>query len=656
MLIDNLASSYVVRKKQPQNKQRIQRYSSVDTVSFSGAVKPQRKNIISVLMNKIRYAVPPKKVHIIDTSREHFLVKTKINPAWGKEPFLFFSFRDQEQTIRDLYSKKLGIPVDYKSKWLDYLARMNEEADGFVGGVYDAAEHDKLHYAIYYKDTGKWDDNYGRGYEVNPSKITKEAISFDKKAHGNPLSRIIRQGEVKGRVVVSDSLQSLSSTLPKSNEPIIAVVEDFSSKDHAESSWNLPLNVRGVIFTNTTLNTLAHNAAYMGAQVDTSAVLYDDKKIKALQKMSGQFVSLKVEELGIKWSKTEPISIQTSDVSRPKVKIPEIVTSDRLLTSSEYEAHLVGPKAYNLRQLEEMKKKGQLKDVEIPTSFVIPCGIFDKTLAANPEKAAEVAQKLQEVERFSDPNDVREKLKEVRGVIRNMALHERSINIPAEIETDITNLKEKLGMGQRIIVRSSYNGEDAKGYSAAGLYDSFPYSGKPSLFFTTMFDAVKAVWASKWNHRAYASRKENNIPHSIVKPSVIVQDLVDADFGFTIYTKDPSSKGNKLLIQMHPKDSADPYIIRYDRDSKKIEVEQIARKPRKIYLNKNGRVVGAEPINNPVKSKQFQEVLKKVCKAAEEVEKNFGTAQDIEGGIKLGQDGQTNASQIYFWQTRDQMF
>jgi len=195
------------------------------------------------------------------------------------------------------------------------------------------------------------------------------------------------------------------------------------------------------------------------------------------------------------------------------------------------------------------------------------------------------------------------------------------------------------------MVRSSYNGEDVKDYSAAGLYSSYESMNNDYLN-----EIIKLVWESKWNPMAYYSRLEHGIDHEKIRPTVIVQDYVDADYTFTLYTKDPE-KDDSLLIEMNTKKSIDPYIIRYNRKDDTVNVESIARYGRKIKLDENQKIIHADPINDPVKKdeKEWMPLLKKICHAALEVEQEFKAPQDIEGGIKF-EDGKP---QIYFWQTRD---
>jgi alpha-glucan,water dikinase len=53
--------------------------------------------------------------------------------------------------------------------------------------------------------------------------------------------------------------------------------------------------------------------------------------------------------------------------------------------------------------------------------------------------------------------------------------------------------------------------------------------------------AIKGVWASKWNERAYLSRKTWGIPHGDLYMAVLVQEVVDSEYAFVIHTVNPFS-------------------------------------------------------------------------------------------------------------------
>ncbi len=55
---------------------------------------------------------------------------------------------------------------------------------------------------------------------------------------------------------------------------------------------------------------------------------------------------------------------------------------------------------------------------------------------------------------------------------------------------------------------------------------------------------IKLVWGSKWNERAYLSRKANGIPDEYLIMAVLVQRVVEADYSFVIHTVNPFTNNN----------------------------------------------------------------------------------------------------------------
>jgi len=74
--------------------------------------------------------------------------------------------------------------------------------------------------------------------------------------------------------------------------------------------------------------------------------------------------------------------------------------------------------------------------------------------------------------------------------------------------------------GQRLRFRSSSNTEDLAEFSGAGLYDSLawePEDGRDGVE-----DALRAVWASLWNPRAYDEREAYRVEQSAVAMGVLI--------------------------------------------------------------------------------------------------------------------------------------
>src|SRR5437773_11000675 len=88
---------------------------------------------------------------------------------------------------------------------------------------------------------------------------------------------------------------------------------------------------------------------------------------------------------------------------------------------------------------------------------------------------------------------------------------------------------------ERVAVRSSATAEDLPGASFAGQQDSYlDVSGEESLL-----DAIRRCWASLWNERAVAYRRDNGVDDTMVSLAVVVQEMVDAYAAGDLFTADP---------------------------------------------------------------------------------------------------------------------
>jgi phosphoenolpyruvate synthase/pyruvate phosphate dikinase len=86
-----------------------------------------------------------------------------------------------------------------------------------------------------------------------------------------------------------------------------------------------------------------------------------------------------------------------------------------------------------------------------------------------------------------------------------------------------------------VFVRSSTNAEDLPGFNGAGLYDTVPnVKGTEALA-----AALKTVWGSLWNDRAFAARERAGIDHRAVLAAVLVQTGIDAEAAGVMTTVDP---------------------------------------------------------------------------------------------------------------------
>src|SRR5262249_37199836 len=76
------------------------------------------------------------------------------------------------------------------------------------------------------------------------------------------------------------------------------------------------------------------------------------------------------------------------------------------------------------------------------------------------------------------------------------------------------------------------------------LLDAWPRAGLPSLPWEQTWRGIQRVWASKWNERAYLSRRARGIPHDALAMAVLIQEVVPADYAYVIHTANPIT-GNR---------------------------------------------------------------------------------------------------------------
>ena len=143
-----------------------------------------------------------------------------------------------------------------------------------------------------------------------------------------------------------------------------------------------------------------------------------------------------------------------------------------------------------------------------PRSAVVPFGVFEKVMShADNKGVADEYKRLvdKELHAAGDPLKVLEKLK--RCI--------KDLKAPSDM---VAAVKQAL-VDSDIIQPGQLEGGD----------------------WDDAFLALKGVWASKWNDRAYYSCKKANIGVEFVQMAVLVQRLVEAEYAFVIHTVNPSN-------------------------------------------------------------------------------------------------------------------
>jgi alpha-glucan,water dikinase len=172
-----------------------------------------------------------------------------------------------------------------------------------------------------------------------------------------------------------------------------------------------------------------------------------------------------------------------------------------VLTQDQFAPGVVGGKSNNLNGL-----RGRLPDwIHFPTSIALPFGAFERVLgdSANRELRTRYEKLLTTVEH--DPAGV---LAQVRTLLLGLTP-------PAALREAL------LATWQRV--------------------------GLPATPWEEVWTGACRVWASKWNERAYLSRRARGVPHDSLLMAVLIQQVVEAEYAYVSHTANPLT-GNRAEI------------------------------------------------------------------------------------------------------------
>jgi len=173
---------------------------------------------------------------------------------------------------------------------------------------------------------------------------------------------------------------------------------------------------------------------------------------------------------------------------------------------------LVGGKAANFAELSKIKV--DKKPLPIPEgAFAIPFYYYYQHLQSN-HILSMLDSLLNDPVLLNDAKKRDDKLKQVRAAIKDAPLNK--IFLDAVIKRLQSNGDEFVNYR----FRSSTNAEDVKGFNGAGLYES--KTGSLTDLKKSVEKAIKAVWASLWDERAFAERQYFNIDQHSVAMGILV--------------------------------------------------------------------------------------------------------------------------------------
>lgn len=296
---------------------------------------------------------------------------------------------------------------------------------------------------------------------------------------------------------------------------------------------------------------------------------------------------------------------------------------------------IVGGKTANLG---EMTKEG----FPVPKGFAVTVIPYEIFLEKN-----DLSKKIVEILSGTDvnqPDQLQSASNKVQGLITKS-------EIPKDIVAEITKAYRKLsGRFKRslVAVRSSATAEDLPGASFAGQQATFlNIKGDNNLLL-----AVRECWASLYTARAIFYREQNNINHSRVKISVIVQEMIPSEVSGVMFTINPvTNEKDRILIEavwglgeliVQGSVVPDKYLVQKETFS--ILSKEIS--DQSIQLLKRGAKNLEIKVPEKIRDRQKlpDDLIIKLAKIGDKLQKHYYFPQDVEWAI--------HKKKIYIVQTR----
>ncbi|KAK3154007.1 hypothetical protein QOZ80_2BG0184640 [Eleusine coracana subsp. coracana] len=381
------------------------------------------------------------------------------------------------------------------------------------------------------------------------------------------------------------------------------------------------------------------------------ATCFDPEILSELQHNEGKLISMKPTSTDITYRETAESEFLVAssptaqdDQSGPSISLVKKQFPGKYAISAD---EMVGAKSRNIAYL-----KGKVPpSVGVPTSVALPFGTFEIVLSDKINK--QVDQNVQSLKKKLNQGEF-SALNEMRHAILNLIA-------PVSL---VKELKEKM--------------------QGCGM----PWPGdEGEQRWEQAWMAIKKVWASKWNERAYFSTRKVKLDHDYLSMAVLVQEIVSADYAFVIHTTNPSSgddreiyaevvKGlGETLVGAYPgralsfvckkDDLNSPKVLGYpskpiglfikqsiifrsDSNGEDLEGYAGAGLYDSVPMDKEEEVVLDYTTDPLIIDCSFRNsILSSIARTGYAIEELYGSPQDIEGVVKDGK--------IYIVQTRPQM-
>ena len=284
--------------------------------------------------------------------------------------------------------------------------------------------------------------------------------------------------------------------------------------------------------------------------------------------------------------------------------------------------------------------------IPVPPGFVITSETYRKFITTTG-----IADKINAMLEDLDINDTVE-LQKVAEDIKALIIE---TDIPDDIQRVIIEsynaLCVRVDLDEVVVaIRSSATAEDLPDASFAGQQETYlNISGIESVL-----ENVRKCWASLFEARAIFYRAENDFDHSQVLIAVVVQQMVDSQKAGVMFTVDPSTGAEEMLIEGAwglgegvVSGTVTPDTCRYDKVEDEILSYRINTKKTMFIKDPETRETVQVEVPDDMKDERVltDDNIEQLTTLGRRIQKHYGSPMDTEWGIN-------EAGNVYMLQAR----
>ena len=418
----------------------------------------------------------------------------------------------------------------------------------------------------------------------------------------------------------------------KYNEPTFIISENVSGDEE------IPVNCCGLVIIKSENypDVLAHVSVRARNLNVPFAVCFSENKANNILKFCNSVVDVELQNQEVIFNRSKGgFKSKKNDNDYYNNKIQIVNSGNKykkiFLELDEFDKKCVGAKSNNTKKV--FGKVPNCKWLRYPESFAIPFNVneYFLTLDDNIYIKDEIDDNIEKISREKNPDNIRKLLEKCKELTMKIEFIENN---------ETQKLKNRL--------------------FEFGIMDHE---------FQEAFKAIKSVWASKFNERAYIATSKVGISLYDIKMSVLCQKIIPAEYAYVIHTKNPTNnnpnevfaelvagmgetlvgayegqsfsfcynkKTNKYEILSYPNKTISlrnsGFIFRSDSNTEDLEGFSGAGLFDSVPMIKDSKVEMLYYKDKLLYDKAFAEnIIRKISELGINVEKMYGIPQDIEG-------------------------